>query len=104
QILPAQAASLSLTASEQRYWNLPGKTRQLYLSYNAAWHTVNYSLSIERNEDFGRDGDASTDHRIALSVTVPLGSSPGSSRLSFNAVRDSSGDYNAQAGLNGQVL
>ncbi|KPY74725.1 hypothetical protein ALO94_200419 [Pseudomonas syringae pv. spinaceae] len=95
---------MSLTASEQRYWNLPGKTRQLYLSYNAAWHTVNYSLSIERNEDFGRDGDASTDHRIALSVTVPLGSSPGSSRLSFNAVRDSSGDYNAQAGLNGQVL
>ncbi|WP_246765975.1 fimbria/pilus outer membrane usher protein, partial [Pseudomonas syringae] len=95
---------LSLTASEQRYWNLPGKTRQLYLSYNAAWHSLNYSLSMERNEDFGRSGDPSTDNRIALSVTLPLGHSPGSSRLSFNAVRDSRGEYNAQAGLNGQVL
>ncbi|KPY98045.1 fimbria/pilus outer membrane usher protein [Pseudomonas syringae] len=104
QIVPGQSASLSLTASEQRYWNLPGKTRQLYLSYNAAWHSLNYSLSMERNEDFGRSGDPSTDNRIALSVTLPLGSSPGSSRLSFNAVRDSRGEYNAQAGLNGQVL
>ncbi|MDU8455888.1 fimbria/pilus outer membrane usher protein [Pseudomonas syringae group sp. J254-4] len=104
QIVSSHAASLSLTASEQCYWNLPGKTRQLYLSYNAAWQTVNYSLSIERNEDFGRNGEASTDNRVALSVTLPLGSSPGSSRLSFNAVRDSTGEYNAQTGLNGQVL
>ncbi|RMM88642.1 Outer membrane usher protein fimD [Pseudomonas savastanoi pv. glycinea] len=104
QIVSSHAASLSLTASEQRYWNLPGKTRQLYLSYNAAWQTVNYSLSIERNEDFRRNGEASTDNRVALSVTLPLGSSPGSSRVSFNAVRDSTGEYNAQTGLNGQVL
>ncbi|WP_459200747.1 fimbria/pilus outer membrane usher protein [Pseudomonas tremae] len=104
QILSDQDASLSLTASEQRYWNLPGKTRQLYLSYNAAWHTVNYSVSIERNEDFGRSGQARTDNRVALSVTLPLGSNSASSRLSFNAVRDSSGAYNLQAGLNGQVL
>ncbi|AHG42376.1 Outer membrane usher protein fimD [Pseudomonas syringae CC1557] len=104
QIVPVYAASVSLTASEQRYWNLPGKTRQLYLSWNAAWRTLNYSLSIERNEDFGARGEASTDNRIALSVTLPLGASSASSRLSFNAVRDSSGQYNAQVGLNGQVL
>ncbi|MBA1229522.1 fimbrial biogenesis outer membrane usher protein [Pseudomonas viridiflava] len=104
QVLPARSASLSLTASEQRYWNLPGKTRQLYLSYNAAWHSVNYSLSIERNETFGRTGEATPDNRIALSVTVPLGSSSGASRLSFNGIRDSSGQYTLQAGLNGQVL
>ncbi|WP_024643938.1 fimbria/pilus outer membrane usher protein [Pseudomonas syringae] len=104
QIVPVYAASVSLTASEQRYWNLPGKTRQLYLSWNAAWRTLNYSLSIERNEDFGARGEASTDNRIALSVTLPLGASSASSRLSFNAARDSSGQYNAQVGLNGQVL
>ncbi|CAM3052065.1 fimbrial protein [Pseudomonas floridensis] len=104
QGLPAQSASLSLTGSEQRYWNLPGKTRQLYLSYNAAWHSVNYSLSIERNETFGRTGETTPDTRIALSMTVPLGSNPGSSRLSFNGVRDSAGDYSVQTGLNGQVL
>ncbi|WP_025995030.1 fimbria/pilus outer membrane usher protein [Pseudomonas viridiflava] len=104
QVLPAQNASLSLTASEQRYWNLPGKTRQLYLSYNAAWRSLNYSLSVERNQDFGRSGDATPDTRIAFSVTLPLGTSPGSSRLSFNGVRSSAGDYSVQAGLNGQVM
>ncbi len=104
QVLPVWNASLSLTASEQHYWNLPGKTRQLYLSWNAAWRSLNYSVSIERNEAFGLMGDATPDNRIALSVTLPLGSSPGASRLSFNAVRDSTGEYNVQTGLNGQVL
>lgn len=104
QVLPSQMASLSLTASEQRYWNLPGKTRQLYLAYNSVWRTVNYNVSVERNRSFARDGLEETDNRVALTVTLPLGSSPASSRLSLNAVRDSSGEYNLQAGLNGQVL
>ena len=104
QSLPGQSGSLSLTASDQRYWNLPGKTRQLYLSYNGAWKTVSYSLSIEQNQQLDGDGQANTDHRLSLSLTVPLGSSSSASRASFNLVRDSQGDYNAQAGLSGQVL
>ncbi|WP_458296246.1 fimbria/pilus outer membrane usher protein [Pseudomonas serbiensis] len=104
QVLPSQTGSLSLTASEQRYWNLPGKTRQLYLSYNAVWRTLNYSLSLERNQESGTDRRGETDNRIALSMTLPLGDKPGSSRLSFNAVRDDSGEYSMQTGLNGQVL
>jgi len=104
QALPAQSGSLSLTASEQRYWNETGKTRQFYLSYNAAWRTLNYSLSLENNRETSGDGRRDSDNRIALSVTMPLGASPGSSRVSFNAVRDSAGQYNAQLGLNGQVL
>ena len=104
QVLPSQIASLTLTASEQRYWNLPGKTRQMYLAYNSVWRTVSYNLSVERNQSYGRDGVGETDNRVALTFTVPLGSSPGSSRLSMTAVRDSSGEYNLQAGLNGQVL
>ncbi|HEX8595582.1 MAG TPA: fimbria/pilus outer membrane usher protein [Pseudomonas sp.] len=104
QTFPGQSGSLSLTASEQRYWNLPGKTRQVYLSWNAAWRSLSYSLSVESNREVGGIGQGDSDQRIALSMTLPLGSSPGSSRLSFNGVRDSSGDYNAQVGLNGQVL
>ncbi|MGV8916266.1 MAG: fimbria/pilus outer membrane usher protein [Pseudomonas sp.] len=104
QSLKAYSASLSLTASDQRYWNLPGKTRQLYLAYNGAWRTVSYSLSVERNQQLDSDGQTDSDNRISLSLTVPLGSSAASSRASFNLVRDSRGEYNAQAGLNGQVL
>lgn len=104
QVLPAWTASLSLTASEQRYWNLPGKSRQLYLAYNSVWQRVSYNLSVERNRSTGQNGAADTDNRIALTLTLPLGAGTASSRLSFNAVRDSSGAHNLQAGLNGQVL
>ncbi len=104
QALPDIAASLSLTASEQRYWNLPGKTRQLYLAWNSSWRTLSYSLSLERNQSWSRLGEALTDNRVALSLTLPLSDTARASRLSLNAVRDSRGESNLQAGLNGQVL
>ena len=104
QVLPSQMASLSLTASEQRYWNLPGKSRQVYMAYNSVWRTLSYNLSVERNQSYAGDGTGDADNRVAVTFTLPLGSSASSSRLSMNAVRDSSGDYNVQTGLNGQVL
>lgn len=104
QTLPGQSSSLTLTGSEQRYWNLPGKTRQFYLAYNAAWQTLNYSVSLENDRESGSDGQSASDNRIAVSLSLPLGQSSSASRLSFNGVRDSSGEYNAQVGLNGQVL
>ena len=104
QALPEQFASLSLTGSEQRYWDATGKTRQLYLSWNAAWRNLSYSLSVERNQTFEHDGRSQTDNRIALTLSVPLGDSAASSRAFFNAVRESAGDYDMQAGLNGQVF
>jgi outer membrane usher protein len=104
QALPEYLASLSLTGSEQRYWDTTGKTRQLYFSWNAAWRSLSYSLSVERNQTFARDGQSRSDNRIALTLSLPLGDSPGSSRAFFNAVRDSAGEFDMQAGLNGQVF
>lgn len=104
QALNEQSASLSLTGSEQRYWDRPGKTRQLYVSWNATWRSLGYNLSVERNQTFESAGRQQTDNRVALTLSLPLGNSPGASRAFFNAVRDSSGDYDTQAGLNGQVF
>ncbi|MFY1666873.1 fimbria/pilus outer membrane usher protein [Pseudomonas sp. Pseu.R1] len=104
QSLSEQSASLSITGSEQRYWDNTSKTRQLHVSWNAAWRSLSYSLSVERNQTFERDGQRQSDNRFALTLSIPLGDSPGSSRVFLNAVRDSGGDYNMQAGLNGQVF
>lgn len=104
QALPEASGSFSLTGSEQRYWDLAGKTRQLYVSYNASWRSLSYNLSVERNQTYVRSGQSETDNRIALTLSFPLGGGPGASRASFNAVRDSAGDYNAQVGLNGQFF
>ena len=104
QALPEQSGSLSFTGSEQRYWDRTGKTRQLYLSWNAAWRSLSYSLAVERNQTFQASGNDLTDNRVALTLSLPLGGGPSSSRIFFNAVRDSAGDYDMQSGLNGQVL
>lgn len=104
QAFSEHSASLSITGSEQRYWSQSGKVRQLYVSWNAAWRSLSYGLSLERNQTFERDGQSQSDNRVALTLSLPLGNSPGSSRAFFNGVRDSTGDYDMQAGLNGQVL
>ncbi|WP_110947087.1 fimbria/pilus outer membrane usher protein [Pseudomonas bohemica] len=104
QALAEQSASLSLTGSEQRYWDATGKTRQLYLSWNAAWRSLSYGVSLERSQTIQRDGQNRSDNRIALTLSVPLGDSPSSSRAFGNAVHDSSGNTNLQTGLNGQVF
>ena len=104
QALPEHSASLSLTGSEQRYWDATSKSRQLYLSWNAAWRSLSYGVSLERNQTFLSDGRRQSDNRIALTLSVPLGDSPSSARAFFNAVREGVGDYNMQAGLNGQVF
>lgn len=104
QTLPAQSGSVSLTASEQRYWDVGGRTRQFYLAYNAAWRTLSYSISLENNRELNGTGQSRNDNRLGLSLTLPLGPHSGSSRLSFNGVRDTRGGYNVQAGVNGQML
>lgn len=104
QSLPEQAASLSFTGSEQRYWDRGSKTRQLFLSWNSAWRSLSYSVSVERNQTFERSGERQSDNRIALTVSLPLGSDSGSSRVFGNAVRDSSGASSMQSGLNGQIF
>ncbi|OCX18579.1 fimbria/pilus outer membrane usher protein [Pseudomonas graminis] len=104
QSLPAQGASLSFTGSEQRYWDRGSKTRQFFLSWNSAWRSLSYSLSVERNQTFERSGDNRSDNRIALTLSLPLGSESGSSRVFGNAVRDSSGASSVQSGLNGQLF
>lgn len=104
QALTEQSATLSLSGSEQRYWDSTGKTRQLYLSWNAAWRSLSYGISLERNQTFLRDGQRQSDNRIALTLSLPLGDSPSSSRAFFNAVRDSTGSSSLQAGLNGQAF
>lgn len=104
QALPEQSASLSFTGSEQRYWDRGSKTRQLYLSWNSAWRSLSYNVSVERNQTFARSGESQSDNRIALTLSLPLGSDSGSSRLFANAVRDSSGASSLQSGLNGQLF
>lgn len=99
-----QQSTLIFTATEQRYWNLPGKSRQLFASYNGLWRRLSYSLALDRSESFDSLGGSETDHRVTLSLSLPLGMEANSSRVFVNTTRDRQGDSSAQLGVNGQVF
>nr|WP_225920102.1 fimbria/pilus outer membrane usher protein [Pseudomonas vanderleydeniana] len=101
---PLEAGTFSLTALEQRYWNLPGKSRQFNATYGGYWRDLSYSLSLDRTHSTDLDGRAGTDHQFTLTLSLPLGRHERSTRASLTAVRDSEGDSSVMAGLTGRVL
>jgi outer membrane usher protein len=104
QAFPGQLASLSITGSEQRYRDRGSRSRQLYVSWNSAWRSLSYSVSVERNQTFDRRAEARSDSRIALTLSLPVGRGAGASRAFTNAVRHSDGAYSLQSGLNGPLF
>ncbi len=96
--------SFSFTALEQRFWNLPGKSRQFNATYGGYWRDLSYSLSLDRSRSTDLDGRIATDHQLTLTLSLPLGRPESSTRASLTAVRDNQGDASVMAGLTGRVL
>ncbi|WP_017904856.1 fimbria/pilus outer membrane usher protein [Pseudomonas asplenii] len=101
---PLAMGTFSLTALEQRYWNLPGKSRQFNATYGGYWRDLSYSLSLDRTRSTDLDGRVATDHQFTLTLSLPLGRHERSTRASLTAVRDRQGDSSVMAGLSGRVL
>src|SRR5476649_2117030 len=47
---PLGTGTLSVSALEQRFWDLPGTSRQYNVTYGGYWRDLNYSLSLDRAE------------------------------------------------------
>lgn len=101
---PLEAGTFSLTALEQRFWNLPGKSRQFNATYGGYWRDLSYSLSLDRTRSSDLDGRLATDHQLTLTLSLPLGRHERSTRASLTALRDSQGDSSVMAGLTGRIL
>ncbi len=101
---PVAAGTLSFTALEQRFWNLPGKSRQFNATYGGYWRDLSYSLSVDRTRAMDVDGRIGTDHQFTLTLSLPLGRHERSTRASLTAVRDNQGDSSVMAGLTGRIL
>ncbi|NWA01339.1 fimbria/pilus outer membrane usher protein [Pseudomonas gingeri] len=101
---PVATGTFSFTALEQRFWNLPGKSRQFNATYGGYWRDLSYSLSVDRTQAMAINGRVDTDHQFTLTLSLPLGRHESSTRASLTAVRDSQGDSSAMAGLSGRVL
>lgn len=95
-------ASLYLNLSEQRYWNRGGKTEHVQAGYSSHWKTLNYNLSVAHDRhpsQFYRD-----ESRFTVTLSMPLGSQPRAARAIFNGTHTDKGEYNAQAGISGNIM
>lgn len=109
QNLGSKLGSLYLSASDQDYWNLKGRTRTFQVGYNGHWDIVNYSVNVAHTKfadnnaaysDFR--GSRDSDTQVSLSVSLPLGRESRSTRASFSASHDSYGS-SGRANLYGYV-
>ncbi|AZC51711.1 Outer membrane usher protein fimD precursor [Pseudomonas chlororaphis subsp. piscium] len=103
QNLGSQLGSFYLNGTEQRYWNLPGSSRQFRAGYTNTWNSINYNVSVahSRNDPSSTQRDMT---QVALSISMPLGPLPRSPRATSTLNYDDTGQYTAQAGINGNVM
>ncbi|NWB49147.1 fimbria/pilus outer membrane usher protein [Pseudomonas gingeri] len=100
---PLGTGTLSVSALEQRFWDLPGTSRQYNVTYGGYWRDLNYSLSLDRAEVTDINGQAGTDHQLTLTLSMPFGSPDRATSASFTGVRDSEGGSSALAGVTGRL-
>ncbi|WP_256350253.1 fimbria/pilus outer membrane usher protein [Pseudomonas sp. P7759] len=98
QSLGRELGSLYLSASDQDYWNLTGRTRTLQAGYNGHWQSVNYSLNLSHSryaDNFSRGYNSGTtrdrDTQVSVSVSFPFGSESRAPRANLYATHDSNG-------------
>lgn len=101
--------SLYMTVGEQRYWNLPGKSKQYTVGYSNNWRSLSYNLSATHSlsavsyNHHNDERDNSNESRIALTLSLPFGDS-GNTNVSSTLASDSYGERSVQSGVNGRVM
>lgn len=91
-------SALSLTAGHVAYWNAQRRRNDVQLSFQSGWQRMAYGLSATRY----RQGDGTTDSRIAVNLSVPLGRRASAPRLHAQASQ-AAGRQQGQLGLNGSL-
>jgi outer membrane usher protein len=99
QRLGAHGGSFYTNVSASDYWNRNGTDTQFQLGYNNTFHRISYNFSATRTHDLlGR-----YDNEYFASFSVPLGDSAHAPSFNLNLSRNSSGDLQEQAMLNGSA-
>lgn len=85
------------------YWNQPGNSKTLQAGYgNRAW-LVDYNISLSRERYRYDDGHTSTENRVMLTLSMPLGSSPVASRLNYYGTKSKEQGSSNIVGMSGSV-
>lgn len=91
--------NVSISGFAQNYWNRRGQDMQYQINYNKRLGRANYSISANR----GKNAYGSTENRLQLSLSLPLGSggSLSAPQLSAQVSRNADGRLSQLASLSG---
>lgn len=102
QRLGTDNGSLHLTASQQNFWNRAGQSQQLQSGYSNTWGSLTYNLSLAHTRSPAGDTRSEDETRMTLTLGLPLGRNS-QHRATSTLATQSSGGYNVQNGVSGQV-
>lgn len=99
--------SLYFSAGDTRYWNTPGRTRNVQFGYSGRWGIASYNLAMARTrDDSALSSTRRSDTQLTASLSVPLGGR-GLNRRTHNlyasSVSSQHGSNSVQAGLSGYL-
>ncbi len=99
QPLGERWGQLYVSGYTQNYWTRSGTDTQFQVSYSNRYRQFDYTVSVNRSLASGGNADT----QAMLSVSVPLGASARSPRLSVYAARDSLNGFTSTATATGFV-
>lgn len=100
QTLSDTLGSINISASTQDYWNKSGRDTEYQMGYTNQFKRFNLNVNASRTRDLVKD---QWDNKIAIGISLPLGSSAQSMYLNSTYVQESGhqGVQNSVAGTAG---
>lgn len=93
--------SVFLSAGETNYWDRIGNTWRIQLGYSGNVGEVSFSISASHTQSAG--ASQASDNQLAMSVSIPFGSSARSQRLYSSYTHAGKGDDSLQTGVSGYL-
>lgn len=97
----SQRGSLYLSMDETSYWKQQARTRNWQFGYGSSIADVSYNLAVSRTQSDPMNSGSDT--QLTASVSLPLGDSGSSHRLSSNAISSSKGESSLQSNVSGYL-
>lgn len=93
--------SVFLSAGETNYWDRSGNTRRIQMGFSGNIGEVSYSISASHTQNAGHSNNS--DNQVALSMSIPFGSTSRSQRVYSSYTTAGKGEDNLQTGVSGYL-
>lgn len=85
------------------YWNRAGNTKSIQAGYGNRIWLVDYNVSFGRDQYHYENGKGTTENRVMLTLSMPLGKNPNAPRVNYYRSKTKGQGSNNMVGLSGNV-